>query len=50
MELLFPALMCGIFCYLGAIESAPMFGITGSFYMFAVRSSVACCAASSSVT
>lgn len=33
MELLFPALMCGIFCYLGAIESAPMFGITGSFYM-----------------
>ena len=33
MELLFPALMCGVFCYLGAIESAPMFGITGSFYM-----------------
>ena len=33
MELLFPALMCGVFGYLGAIESAPMFGITGSFYM-----------------
>lgn len=32
MGLLFPAIMCGVFCYLGAIESAPLFGITGSFY------------------
>lgn len=31
--LLFPAIIAGIFCYLGAIESAPAFGITGSFYI-----------------
>lgn len=29
---LFPALMCGIFCYLGAIECANPLGTTGSFY------------------
>lgn len=31
--LLIPALIAGIFCYLGAIESAPAFGITGAFYI-----------------
>lgn len=31
--LLFPAIIAGIFCYLGAIESAPAFGITGGFYI-----------------
>lgn len=31
--LLFPAIVAGIFCYLGAIEAAPAFGITGSFYI-----------------
>lgn len=31
--LLFPAIVAGIFCYLGAIESAPAFGITGAFYI-----------------
>lgn len=31
--LLFPAIIAGIFCYLGAIESAPAFGITGAFYI-----------------
>jgi PTS system mannose-specific IIC component len=32
MDLFFPALICGIFCYLGAIESANPLGTTGSFY------------------
>lgn len=31
--LLIPALIAGIFCYLGAVESAPAFGITGAFYI-----------------
>lgn len=31
--LLLPAIVAGIFCYLGAIESAPAFGITGAFYI-----------------
>lgn len=31
--LFIPALIAGIFCYLGAIESAPAFGITGAFYI-----------------
>lgn len=30
--LLLPAILTGIFCYLGAIESAPLFGISGGFY------------------
>lgn len=33
ISLLFPALMCGIFCYLGAIESACLLGMTGGFYI-----------------
>lgn len=31
-EQLFPALICGLFCYLGAIECANPLGTTGSFY------------------
>lgn len=31
--LLIPAIIAGFFCYLGAIESAPAFGITGGFYI-----------------
>lgn len=31
--LLFPALIAGLFTYLGAIEAAPAFGITGGFYI-----------------
>lgn len=33
MELLFPAIIAGVFCYLGAIEAVPMFGMTGGFYI-----------------
>ena len=33
-ELFFPALLTGSFCYLGAIESPCLFGITGGFYIF----------------
>lgn len=32
MSNLFPALICGLFCYLGAIECANPLGTTGSFY------------------
>lgn len=32
-NLLLPALLAGIFCYLGAIETPWAFGITGSFYI-----------------
>lgn len=32
-NLLLPALLTGIFCYLGAIESAWLFGISGGFYI-----------------
>lgn len=31
--LLFPAIIAGIFCYLGAIEASPVFGMTGGFYI-----------------
>ena len=31
LTLLFPALMCGVFCYLGAIESACLFGMSGGY-------------------
>lgn len=31
--LLFPAIIAGIFCYLGAIEAVPAFGMTGGFYI-----------------
>lgn len=31
-NLFFPALICGLFCYLGAIECANPLGTTGSFY------------------
>ena len=30
--LIFPAFICGLFCYLGAIECANPLGTTGSFY------------------
>lgn len=33
MELLIPALIVGIFCYLGAIETPIMFGMSGGFYI-----------------
>lgn len=33
LTLLFPALMCGVFCYLGAIESCCLLGMTGGFYI-----------------
>lgn len=33
LTLLFPALMCGVFCYLGAIESACLFGMSGGYYV-----------------
>ncbi|QUY65532.1 PTS sugar transporter subunit IIC [Helcococcus kunzii] len=33
MNLLIPAIIAGIFCYLGAIETPWVFGITGSFYI-----------------
>lgn len=33
MSLFIPALLTGIFCYLGAIESHWLFGITGGFYI-----------------
>ncbi len=32
-SLLFPAIMCGIFCYLGAIESCCLLGMTGGYYI-----------------
>lgn len=32
MDVFFPALICGILCYLGAIECANPLGTTGSFY------------------
>lgn len=32
MSLLIPATLCGIFCYLGAVESFPLLGVTGGFY------------------
>ena len=32
MGMFFPALICGLFCYFGAIESANVLGTTGSFY------------------
>lgn len=31
--LLFPAIIAGVFCYLGAIEASPAFGMTGGFYI-----------------
>ncbi|MGX7417832.1 PTS mannose/fructose/sorbose/N-acetylgalactosamine transporter subunit IIC [Carnobacterium gallinarum] len=31
--LFLPALLCGIFCYLGAIETPWLFGMTGGFYI-----------------
>lgn len=31
--LLVPAIIAGIFCYLGAIEASPVFGMTGGFYI-----------------
>lgn len=31
--LLFPACMCGVFCYLGAIESCCLFGMSGGYYI-----------------
>lgn len=33
MDLLFPAIIAGVFCYLGAIEASPAFGMTGGFYI-----------------
>lgn len=33
-ELFLPALLTGIFCYLGAIESPWLFGMSGGFYIF----------------
>lgn len=33
MDLLFPAIMCGVFCYLGAIESCCLMGMTGGYYI-----------------
>lgn len=33
LTLLFPALMCSVFCYLGAIESACLFGMSGGYYV-----------------
>ena len=32
-NLLFPALLTGIFCYLGAIETPWLFGMSGGFYI-----------------
>lgn len=32
-NLLLPAILCGIFCYLGAIESPWLFGMSGGFYI-----------------
>ena len=32
-SLLLPALLTGIFCYLGAIESPWLFGMSGGFYV-----------------
>ena len=31
--LLLPAIVTGIFCYLGAIETPWLFGMTGGFYI-----------------
>lgn len=33
MDLLLPAIIAGVFCFLGAIETPFAFGITGSFYI-----------------
>ena len=33
LALLFPALMCGVFCYLGAIESCCLFGMSWGYYV-----------------
>ena len=33
LALLFPAIMCGVFCYLGAIESCCLLGMTGGYYI-----------------
>lgn len=33
LSLLFPAIMCGIFCYLGAIESCCLFGMSWGYYV-----------------
>ncbi len=33
VSLLFPAIMCGIFCYLGAIQSPWLLGMTGGYYI-----------------
>ena len=33
MHSFFPALCCGIFCYLGAIESCCLFGMSGGYYI-----------------
>ncbi|GAA3018596.1 PTS sugar transporter subunit IIC [Tetragenococcus solitarius] len=33
IQLLFPALLTGIFCYLGAVETAWLFGVSGGFYI-----------------
>lgn len=33
LSLLFPAIMCGVFCYLGAIESCCLFGMSGGYYI-----------------
>ncbi len=32
-SLFWPALLTGIFCYLGAIETPWLFGMTGGFYI-----------------
>lgn len=33
MTLLFQALLTGIFCYLGAVDAVPAFGVTGGYYI-----------------
>ena len=36
-SLFLPALLTGIFCYLGAIESPWLFGMSGGFYVVGGR-------------
>ncbi|GFK22379.1 hypothetical protein WJ7_18420 [Tetragenococcus halophilus] len=33
VQLLFPAILTGIFCYLGAVETPWLFGVSGGFYI-----------------
>lgn len=33
LALLFPAIMCGVFCYLGALEGGALLGLTGGYYI-----------------